>query len=196
MRSFLHSEGGVCRQRRAKPVPPGGDSDFDPSPARLRGMTFASSAFPHLDALNTMNDDKARSTRNASSPSAGALAVLCAALVCGCADLGTAPGEDADPAALVQARETYVRCINAEAEKDAANPAGAEDIAVAAHARCWGSWDAYRHAAITSFANGARTREERQLAHDKADAHLRQLELETRRGVVDAIVQRTLTRKR
>ena len=93
-------------------------------------------------------------------------------------------------------RETYVRCINAEAEKDAASPTGAEDIAVAAHARCWGSWDAYRHAAITSFANGARTREERQLAHDKADAHLRQLELETRRGVVDAIVQRTLTRKR
>jgi hypothetical protein len=95
----------------------------------------------------------------------------------------------------VQARESYVGCITAEAEKDASNPAGAEDIAVAAHGRCWARWDAYRQAANTSFASGARTREERQLAHDKADAHLRQFELETRRGVVDGIVQRTLTRK-
>ena len=156
-------------------------------------MTFASSAYPHLDAKNMMTDHQARPSGRASGLRAGALGVLCAALVWGCAAPGTT--SDTEPAALVQAREAYVRCVNAQAEKDAANPAGAEDIAIAAHGRCWSSWDAYRQTAIESFAGGARTREERQLAHDKADAHLRQFELETRRGVVDGIVQRTLTRK-
>jgi hypothetical protein len=142
-----------------------------------------------------MNAPKARAFHNARGLRAGAFGVLCAALACGCAELETTPGTEADPAALVQAREAYVGCINAEAAKDASNPAGAEDIAVAAHARCWTRWDAYRQAANSTFSAGARTREERQLAHDKADAHLRQFELETRRGVVDGIVQRTLTRK-
>ena len=141
-----------------------------------------------------MKDHKAR-LDNASRLRAGALGLLCAALAGGCADLGGTRDTDTESAALVQARETYVRCINTEAEKDASNPAGAEDIAVAAHGRCWTSWDAYRKAANTIFAADARTREERQLAHDKADAHLRQFEQETRRGVVDGIVQRTLTRK-
>ncbi|HEX2830108.1 MAG TPA: hypothetical protein VHP37_27425 [Burkholderiales bacterium] len=142
-----------------------------------------------------MIDHKARLLDKAPALRAGALGVLCAALVCGCAEFGTVP-DDTEPASLVQARETYVRCVSAEAEKDASNPAGAEDIAVAAHGRCWTSWDAYRKAATDTFAAGARTREERQLAHDKADAHLRQLEIETRRGVVDGIVQRALTQKR
>jgi hypothetical protein len=143
-----------------------------------------------------MTHQKVRPFDHVPALRAGALGVLCAALACGCARLGIAPDTDSEPAALVQARQTYVGCVNAEAEKDASNPAGAEDIAVAAHGRCWNTWDAYRQAAIKSFADGARTREERQLAHDKADAHLRQLELETRRGVVDGIVQRTLTQKR
>lgn len=142
-----------------------------------------------------MTHHKARLNDRGPALRIGVLGVLCAALA-GCAELGTVPDSDAEPASLVQTRETYVRCVNAQAEKDAANPAGAEDIAVAAHGRCWASWDAYRQAATRSFAAGAGTREERQLAHDKADAHLRQFELETRRGVVDAIVQRTLTQKR
>ena len=83
-----------------------------------------------------------------------------------------------------------------ETGPDAANPAGAEDIAGAAHGRCWARWDAYRQATNSTFAGAARTPDERQLAHDKADAHLRQLELETRKSVVDLIVQRTLEQKR
>jgi hypothetical protein len=131
------------------------------------------------------------------SPSARATPMAFAAvalmLACGCAPLrdSDAPGE-----ALAQARERYVDCVGAEAEKDTANPAGAEDIAVTAHARCWPSWDAYRQSTYRAFTADARTRDERQLANDKADAHLRQLEIETRRGVVDRIVERTLTRKR
>jgi hypothetical protein len=120
-----------------------------------------------------------------------ALAVATIALACGCAPLS----ETGDSAGLAQARERYVGCVSAEAEKDAASPAGAEDIAVAAHARCWASWDAYRAAANSTFAAQARTPEEQQLAHDKADAHLRQLEGETRRSVMDRIVERTLTKR-
>jgi hypothetical protein len=127
----------------------------------------------------------------ASRSSSTALAAAALALACGCARLG----ETRDAQSLNQARERYVDCVNAEAEKDAASPAGAEDIAVAAHARCWGSWDAYREATNTAFAGQARTRDERQLAHDKADAHLRELERETRRSVMDRIVERTLTKR-
>ena len=141
-----------------------------------------------------MTDPKTLSTGSAARMRAGASTVLCVALACGCAELDTTRG-DADPAALTQARDAYVRCVNAEAEKAASNPAGAEDIAVAAHGRCWASWDAYRQATARTYAAEARTREERQLAHDKAAAHLRQFEQETRRGIVDGIVQRTLTGK-
>src|SRR5690349_17199116 len=101
-----------------------------------RGMTFASSAFPHPGRSNTMNDHKARLNDHASALRAGALGLLCAALAGGCA---TVPDTDAEPAALVQARETYVGCVNAEAEKEASGAAGAEDIALAAHGRCWTS---------------------------------------------------------
>jgi hypothetical protein len=124
---------------------------------------------------------------------ANALAMAALAFACGCASLSDT---DATTSAELQpARDRYTACVGAEAEKDAGNPAGAEDIAVAAHARCWSRWDALRRATYVSFAAGARTPEERQLANDKADAELRQLEIETRRGVVDRIVQRTLTKK-
>jgi hypothetical protein len=126
-------------------------------------------------------------------PPAFVAVTLALALACGCAPLRD---RDDSGEAMNQARERYVDCVGAEAEKDAANPAGAEDIAVAAHARCWTSWDAYRQTTYRSFTADARTRDERQLANDKADAHLRQFELETRRGVVDRIVERTLTKKR
>lgn len=124
----------------------------------------------------------------------GALAMLALALASGCASMRDA--DESGDGRLQQARERYVECVTAEAEKDASSPAGAEDIAVAAHARCFARWDAYRRATYASFAAGAHTGGERQLAHDKADAQLRQFEIETRRGVVDGIVQRTLTKKR
>jgi hypothetical protein len=72
------------------------------------------------------------------------------------------------------------------------NPTGAEDIATAAHGRCWTDWSAYRDATNASFSHGARNRDEMQFAHDKAEAHLRQFEREARRAVVDAVVARSL----
>jgi hypothetical protein len=112
----------------------------------------------------------------------------------GCAQV---PESTSDPyaARMQQAAGDYSTCLTQEADKDAKNPAGAEDIATAAHGRCWLQWDAYREVTNATFSSGARTREEMQLAHDKADAHLRQFELEARRNVVDRIVQRTLTKK-
>jgi hypothetical protein len=115
-------------------------------------------------------------------------------LAAGCAQLDSPDGAAETPK-LAAARESYVQCVTAEAAKEAGTMAGAEDIAVAAQGRCWTRWDAYRVATYTTFAAGAATRDEQQLAHDKADAQLRQIELETRRSVVDRIVQRTLTPK-
>jgi hypothetical protein len=123
-----------------------------------------------------------------------AIAAAALALACGCAPLSES-GDPQDDGRLKQARERYVECVGAQVEKDAASPAGAEDIAVAAHARCYTSWEAYRRATETALARDARSPEERQLAHDRADAELRQVELETRRGVVDRIVERTLKKK-
>ena len=93
-----------------------------------------------------------------------------------------------------RAGERYTACVTAEAEKDVKNPAGVEDIAVAAHARCWTHWDAYREATNSTYRATATTREEKQLAHDRADAHLRQFERETRRSVMDHLVERTFAK--
>jgi hypothetical protein len=133
-------------------------------------------------------------TRSALRSASTAAACLAVAIVCGCASLEET--DDGDSVRMKQAYQRYVDCVTAQAEKDSANPAGAEVMAVAAHGRCWASWDAYRKATSAAFAEGARTPDERQLAHDKADARLRQVELETRQAVVERIVERTLTRKR
>ena len=90
------------------------------------------------------------------------------------------------------AGDAYLACIAGEAEKDMKNPAGAEDIATAAHGRCWSLWEAYRKATAESYSLNARTPEERQLAHDKAGAHLRQFEQDARRGIVDTVAERSL----
>jgi hypothetical protein len=123
------------------------------------------------------------------------LAAAVLALADGCAPLAVSD-DPLGEAGVKQARERYVECVRAQAEKDTASPASAEDIAVAAHARCWASWDRFREATRTALARDAKTPEERQLAQDRTDAELRQAELETRRGVVDRIVQRTLDKKR
>lgn len=90
------------------------------------------------------------------------------------------------------AGEAYTACVSRESENDMKNPAGAEDIALAAHARCWSEWERYRAATRASFLYGARTADERQFASDKAEAHLRGFEQETRRSVIDAVAQRSL----
>ena len=120
------------------------------------------------------------------------LGLAAAVAAAGCAQLQHAD-EPAGYAARMNARgERYIACVTREADNNVKNPAGAEDIAIAAHARCWSAWDAYRAATNTSFMQGARTDAEVQLARDKADAHLRQFELETRRMIVDRMVIRNL----
>src|SRR4051812_41594141 len=92
-------------------------------------------------------------------------------------------------ARMTQAADRYSACITGEAEKDMKNPARAEDIALAAHGRCWSQWEAYREATSANYTYGARTPEELQYSRDKSDAHLRQFELEARRTLVDSVVQ-------
>src|SRR5690349_14087941 len=89
------------------------------------------------------------------------------ALCAGCAALDSSRDEAAE-ARVQQAADTYSACVMREVEKDAKSPAGAEDIAVAAHGRCWSEWDRYRAIARQTFAEGASTPEEKQLAGDKA----------------------------
>jgi hypothetical protein len=118
--------------------------------------------------------------------------VAAALVIAGCAQLqsGDEPG---GYAARMNARgERYVACVTQEADTNVKNPAAAEDIAIAAHARCYSAWDGYRAATNATFLRGATTRAEIQLARDKADAHLRQFELETRRMIVDRMVERNL----
>jgi hypothetical protein len=93
---------------------------------------------------------------------------------------------------MQEAGDRYTACITGEAEKDMKNPARAEDIAVAAHGRCWTAWQAYRDATNANFVYGARTAEQRQYGQDRSDAHLRQFESEARRTLVDSIVQRNM----
>jgi hypothetical protein len=101
--------------------------------------------------------------------------------------------ESAGYAARMESRgEHYVACMTKQADTNVKNPAAAEDIAIAAHARCYPAWDAYRAATSASFLHGASTDAEVQLARDRADAHLRQFELETRRMIVDRMVERNL----
>ena len=119
-----------------------------------------------------------------------AASILCGVLAAGCAQI---PQEDpAYAARMKEAGEAYQACLTREAEKDMKNPAGAEDIATAAHGRCWSAWDRYRQATNENFAHNARSRDEKQFAQDKAEAHLRQYEREARRGVVDTVVERAL----
>ena len=113
------------------------------------------------------------------------------AVAAGCAPLPT-DGSAAYAARMNSRGERYVACMTKEADTNVKNPAGAEDIAIAAHARCYPAWDAYRAATSASFLHGAGTNAEVQLARDKVDAHLRQFELETRRMIVDRMAERNL----
>ncbi len=113
----------------------------------------------------------------------------------GCATLE--PDPDSEPLAIrmKQVGELYLACLSAEAERNIKNPAGAEDIVLAAHGTCWTEWDSYRDATNTSFTHNTKSPEERQYARDKAEGHLRQFERESRRFVVDMVVQRSMPRQ-
>ena len=117
-------------------------------------------------------------------------------LSCACARTQMAPEDSAAGARMKQAEERYTSCVAGEAEKDVGNPAGVEDIAVAAHGRCWAVWDAYRQATTATYSANAQTREEKQLAHDRIDAHLRQFERDTRRSIMDGLVARSLKHRK
>ena len=85
----------------------------------------------------------------------------------------------------------YLGCLHNAADEYMNNPAGAEQIAAAAHARCWSEWNAYREQTQTDYTARATTPEEMQLARDKADAYLRQFEADARRAVMSRVVERT-----
>ena len=116
-------------------------------------------------------------------------------LTSGCAQMRSAPSDPGHEEHMKQAGDAYSECVTREADKEMKNPVGVEDMAMAAHGRCWSEWDAYRAATKDAFAYGARTRDELQFATDRTDAHLRQFERDTRRGVMDHIVERTLRKK-
>ena len=110
----------------------------------------------------------------------------------GCAELQPRRESPDSVARMKAAADGYLACISGEAEKEMKNAVGAEDIATAAHGRCWTAWEAYRKATASNFSYGARTREEIQYAQDRTEAHVREFEREARRGIVDTIVQRSL----
>jgi hypothetical protein len=120
------------------------------------------------------------------------LSLWCALTAASCTQLPSSDDAGSYAARMNASGARYTACVTAEAEKDAKNSASAEDIAVAAHGRCWSDWDHYRAATNASFLQGATTRAEVQLARDKADAHLRQFERENRRELVDRIAERSL----
>jgi len=119
------------------------------------------------------------------------LQLACLVTAAGCAQF---PGRESPEhaARMTGAGDAYLECLTREAEKDAKSPASADDIATAAHGRCWTAWDAYRSATNANFAYNARTADEKQYARDRADAHLREFEREARRVVIDATIERML----
>jgi hypothetical protein len=123
------------------------------------------------------------------------LLFACVVAAAGCAQTPDSGEAGVYAERMKAAGDAYTACVTGEAEKDAMNPAGVEDIAVAAHGRCWSRWDAYRDATSKAYSAGATTRDEKQFAHDRTDAHLRQFERETRRYVMDRMVERALTKK-
>ena len=120
------------------------------------------------------------------------LKFLCVLAAAGCAEMQPGGESPAYAGRMKESGEQYLACITREAEQDMKNPTGAEDIATAAHGRCWSAWQAYREATNANFLRGARTRDEMQFAGDKAEGHLRQFEREARRTIVDTVVQRSL----
>jgi hypothetical protein len=126
----------------------------------------------------------------------GALLAMSVFVLAGCAQTDTRRETDDHGARMKQAGQAYTDCVTRAAERNMQNPLGAEDIAIAAHAQCWTEWDRYRVATRAAFFDGAGTRDELQMAGDKTDAHLRQVERDTRRGLVDYIVERTLSKRR
>lgn len=119
------------------------------------------------------------------------LIFACLAMLGACAR--TPPGESpAYAARMADAGDRYTACITGEAEKNMKNPARAEDIAVAAHGRCWTAWEAYREAVNSRFMHGARTPGEMQFARDRSEGHLREFEREARRSLMDSVIQRNM----
>ena len=113
-------------------------------------------------------------------------------LAAGCAQLAHDGGQSSYAERMKESGDLYLACVTREAEKDMKNPTSAENIATAAHGRCWTEWESYGAATRANFGRDAVTSPEMQFAQDRSEGHLRQFERETRRGVVDTIVARIL----
>src|SRR5437899_1394261 len=107
-------------------------------------------------------------------------ALAVAALAAGCAPLSETRANVAG--------NRYLTCLNSAADGYMTSPAGAEQIATAAHAKCWSEWNAYRDDVQADYTSRATTPEEMQLARDKTDAYLRQFEVEARKAVMTRVV--------
>jgi hypothetical protein len=97
---------------------------------------------------------------------------------------------------MQEAADLYTGCLSAEVEKNVKSAAGAEDIVIAAHGRCWTAWESYREATRANFTHGARNAGELQYARDRTEAHLRQFEMEMRRTLRDWVIQSNLPGQR
>lgn len=123
-------------------------------------------------------------------------ALLAATVFAGCASPLPRP-ETAEDAAVRGARASdYAACLERTARSRHTAPAAVDDIAAAAHGACWSEWTAYREATHRSFARGTDGAAERQWAHDKAEAHLREFEAASRRSTADALVRESRQRPR
>ena len=121
---------------------------------------------------------------------------LVSLLALGCAQPFPLRESPQHAARMHESGNRYLACLEAEAESGMKNTAGAEDIAAAAHGRCWDAWESYRTAARANFSFGARTPDEIQFAADRAEAHLRQFESEARRDVIETVIERNLKASR
>lgn len=100
--------------------------------------------------------------------------------------LQSSPEEAARVAAVEQ---TYLACLTREAAALGGSPVSVDEIANAAHGRCWENWTAYRQVTYETFVGNARTDDERQLARDKAEAQLREFEVAARRTAAQTAIQ-------
>ncbi len=117
--------------------------------------------------------------------------LILVAILAGCAtveDRGFTTGE-----ASAKVRQQYQACLFAASDKMSKAPASADEITAYAEGECRSRYLSYADAVRAEFAAGADSSAQKQYAYDKADAHLRQMLVETRRILSDRISLQSLT---
>jgi hypothetical protein len=114
-------------------------------------------------------------------------------LLTGCASIEEREFTAGEASAKV--RQQYHACLFAAADKISKTPTSAEDITAYAEGECRTVYLSYADTLKAEFSAGAGNAAEKQYAHDKADAHLRQMQLETRQVLINRIGLQSLTGK-